>query len=172
MLPSIQDRKQPITGVIAPQEREAHIRTAWPSLAAWPAVATLGRKLIQSYVLAPVGWMLMLPFYFLKVLPIVGFRYTLTNRRVMIQTGWLRKIKQEMSLADIDDIRVVRDGNSLYFRSGTIELLSGGGVKMTLTGVKEPEVFHHAIRNACMAWVPDKAKQWVKFIPAKPPDGK
>jgi hypothetical protein len=128
----------------------------------------------QSYVLAPLGWFLMLPFYFMKVLPVVGKRYVLTNRRVMIQRGWYRTVapSEEVALADIDDVRLVRDSNSIFFNSGTLEIVSKGQVKLRLDGVKEPEVFRHAIRNACMAWVPEKAKEWIKWIPAKPPDGK
>ncbi len=166
-----QERKPPVTGVTPPQLREAMIRTAWPSLAAYPA-GTIGRKLIQSYVLAPLGWFLMLPFYFMKVLPGVGLRYVLTNRRVMIQRGWSRKVSGEIALADIDDIRLVNDSNSLFFNAGTIELVSKGAVKLKLNGVKEPEVFRHAVRNACLAWVPEKAKEWLKFVPAKAPDAK
>ena len=64
--------KQAITGLTAPATAESIIRVAWPSLAAYPAVATLGRKFILSWVLAPLGWGLMLPFYFRKVLPGLG----------------------------------------------------------------------------------------------------
>jgi hypothetical protein len=166
-----QERKPPCTGVTPPLIREAMIRTAWPSLAAYPA-GTIGRKLIQSYILAPLGWFLMLPFYFMKVLPGVGLRYVVTNRRVMIQRGWARSVSGEIALADIDDIRLVMDDNSLFFNAATMELVSKGTVKLKLDGVKEPEVFRHAIRNACLAWVPEKAKEWLKFIPAKVPDGK
>ncbi len=166
-----EERKPPVTGVTPPQIREAMIRTAWPSLAAYPA-GTIGRQLIQSYVLAPLGWFLMLPFYFMKVLPGVGLRYVVTNRRVMIQRGWARSVSGEIALADIDEVRLIMDDNSLFFNAATMELVSKGAVKLTLKGVKEPEVFRHAIRNACLAWVPEKAKEWLKFIPAKAPDAK
>jgi hypothetical protein len=166
-----EDRKPPVTGVTPPQIREAMIRTAWPSLAAYP-VGGLGRRLIQSYVLAPLGWFLMLPFYFMKVLPVKGMRYVLTNRRLMIQRGWSRRVEAEVPLAEIDDVRLVRDDNSFFFNSGTLEIIAKGQVRLTLPAVKEPEVFRHAIRNACMAWVPEKAKEWLKFIPAKSPDAK
>lgn len=173
MASTTEERRTPLTGVTPPQIAEAMVRTAWPSLAAYPA-GGLGRRLIQSYVLAPLGWLLMLPFYFMKILPGVGKRYVLTNRRVMIQRGWYLTVGagEEVALADIDEVRLVRDDNSLFFNSGTLEIVSKGQVKLTLDGVKEPEVFRHAIRNACMAWVPEKAKEWIKWIPAKAPDGK
>lgn len=167
-MPSMTDvRTQPVTGLTPPQVGEAWIRVAWPSVAAYPAVAALGRKLILSIFAAPLGWLVMAPFYFRKVLPFVATRYTLTNRRVMIQHGLMPAAVAEVPLADIEEVRVVTDDNSDFFRSATLELVSKGQVKLTLPGVREPEGFRQAILNACLAWVPDRAKQWMTFAPAK-----
>ena len=84
-------RKQAVTGLVPPQLDETTIRVVWPSVAATPAVAALGRWLMRSMVLAPFGWLLLAPFYFKKILPGLACRYTLTNRRLMIQKGWQRK---------------------------------------------------------------------------------
>jgi len=159
--------KQAITGVTAPQTGESIIRVAWPSLAAYPTIATLGRKLILSYVLAPLGWALMLPFYFRKVLPGLGTRYAVTNRRVMIQRGIRPAMSQEVLLAAIDEVRFIRDDNSDFFRAATLEIVSGGQVKLTMPGVPEAEAFRHAILNACMAFVPGAPKKWLSWQPAK-----
>src|SRR4051812_35133783 len=80
--------RYPVTGVVPPEAGEAIIRVTYPAITAYPAVASLGRVLILSYVGAPLGWAVMLPFYFLKVLPIAGKRYALTNRRIMVLKGW------------------------------------------------------------------------------------
>ena len=170
---SVTENRVPVTGVTPPALKEALIRVAWPSVAAIPPVASLGRILILSIALAPLGWFLMLPFYFRKILPFVGTRYSLTNRRLMIQRGLRAKTaSQEIALADIDDVVLHKDANSYFFRSGNLDIISKGQVRMKLAGVPEPEAFRHAILNACMAWVPDAAKKWVHFIPAKAPDGK
>jgi hypothetical protein len=166
--PTTERRTQPITGLTPPEIREALIRVAWPSVSAYPAVAALGRRLILTYLLAPAGWFLMLPFYFLKILPIIGVRYALTNKRVMIQRGWKRAVTSEIALRDIDEVRIDEQTRNHFFRSATIQLLHQGQVKVTLPAVKEPDVFYHAIRNACMAWVPEAAKKWLEFLPAKP----
>ncbi|MBY0527113.1 MAG: PH domain-containing protein [Gemmataceae bacterium] len=160
-------RKQAVTGLVPPQQGEALIRVAWPAVTAIPPVATLGRKLICSIILAPLGWGLMLPFYFKKILPFIATRYTLTNRRIMIQRGLKPKASAEVALTDIDEVRVIPDGNSEFFRASTVEVLSKGQVKLTLPGVPEPEAFKHAIVNACMAWVPGREKTWLTFVPAK-----
>lgn len=160
-------RKQVVVGVVPPQLGEALIREAFPSLAAFPAVATLGRLLILSIVGAPLGWGLMLPFYFLKVLPGLARRYQLTNRRLMACAGMRAVPKEEVPLADIDEVRVVTDANSKFFVAATLEIVSKGNVRMTLCGVPEAEAFRLAILNACKAWVPEKAKAQGVFIPSK-----
>src|SRR5262249_53828832 len=136
----------------------------WPSVAAHPAVAGLGRALTRTIALAPLAWLLMAPFYFLKVLPFLARRYTLTNRRLMVRRGLKGKPSQEVALADIDEVRLQTDSNSTFFRAGTLEVLSKGKVILTLPGVPEPDSFRHAIINAYKAWVPGKATG--PFVPA------
>jgi hypothetical protein len=157
--------EQVVTGVVPPQLGEALIREAFPSVAAMPAVATLGRTLICSIALAPLGWFLMLPFYFLKVLPGFSRRYTLTNRRVMLRRGIKPVPSEEVKLSEIDDVRVVKDANSKFFRAGTLEIVSGGKTVLTLPGVPEPDAFRIAILNACRAWAPGRIQP--VFVPAK-----
>src|ERR1700688_700472 len=101
-------RKQAITGVMPPSVGEAVIRETWPSLARSPGIAGLGRALTRTIVLAPLAWLLMAPFYFSKVLPVLGVRYTLTNRRLMICRGVMAKPSQQIALNEIDDIRIVK----------------------------------------------------------------
>ena len=52
-----------------------------------------GHRLTQTIFLAPVAWLVMSVAYFGKVLPFIGRRYSLTNRRVMSgapsHCGWV-----------------------------------------------------------------------------------
>ena len=158
-------RQQAVTGVIPPELAEARIREAWPSVARISVLASLGRALTGTIVLAPLAWLLMSGAYFSKLLPFLMTRYTLTNRRLMIRKGWGGKPTKEVALADIDEVRVVSDANSDFFRAGTLEIVSGGQVVLTLPGLPEPDAFRHAVINACTAWVPGKAKT-LPFIAA------
>jgi hypothetical protein len=124
-----------------------------------------------TYILAPLSWLLMAPFYFKKILPFLALRYTLTNRRLMIMRGLKPAPTQEIPLADIDEVRIVKDANTPFFGAANLEIVSNGKVALTLRGVPGPEAFKHAILNACMAWVPGKAARWLQFVPAKA-DGK
>src|SRR5688572_17189570 len=90
---------QAITGVVPPQVAEANIRTTWPAVTEVSSgLAALGAKLIKTRILAPLGWLLLAPLYFKKILPFVAKRYTVTNRRVMIQRGLKPKPSREVKL--------------------------------------------------------------------------
>src|SRR6267142_2425801 len=99
------DIRQPqaITGVTPPEFAEARIRETFPSVAR-SGVASLGKALTRSIILAPLAWLIMSGAYFGKLLPIFMTRYTLTNRRLMIRKGWKGIPKQEIALAQIDDV--------------------------------------------------------------------
>lgn len=142
-------RKQVVTGVIPPQTDEALIRELFPSVAASP-VAGLHR-------LGPFGWPILAIPYFAKVLPFLAKRYTLTNRRLMIRRGLRPKSVKEVLLAEIDDVRLKEGSYDRFYRAGTLEILSGGNVVLTLPAVPGPEAFRHAILSALKAWVPGKA---------------
>jgi hypothetical protein len=171
-MPAMADmRKQAVTGVIPPQLDEAVIREVWPSVTASPAAAGLARVLMSSRIGAPLGWLLLAPIYFKKMLALgpgmsgLAVRYTLTNRRLMIQHGLKPRPAREIALADIDEVRVRTDSNSEYYGAATLDIVSKDQVKLTLPGVKGPESFRHAIINAYKAWVPGKATG--AFVPAK-----
>jgi hypothetical protein len=159
-------RYQVVSGVLPPEMGEALIRQAFPSVAAIPAAATLGRQLMLSKVGAPLAWLMLAPLYFKKILPFLATRYRLTNRRVMICRGLKPQPVQEVRLADIDDVRVVHDANSAFYRAGNLEIVSGGRVALTLPGVPEADSFRIAILNACKAWVPGKKLPGFEFVPA------
>ena len=158
-------RLQAVTGVIAPETAEARIRETWPSVARAGGIASLGKALTRTIILAPLGWLIMSVAYFGKLLPIFMTRYTLTNRRLMIRKGWKGTPSHEIPLAQIDEVRMVTDANSDFFRAANLEIVSQGRVALTLAGVPDAESFRHAIVNACTAWVPGKAKD-LPFIAA------
>jgi Bacterial PH domain len=150
-------RQQAVTGLIPPEVDEAVIRTVWPTVAVFSAAASAGRVLTKTIVLAPLAWLLLAGPFFLRVLPFIARPYTLTNRRLMIQKGTRLFPKHEIPLADIDDVQLVEDSNSFFYRSANLEIISKGHVAMTLRAVPSAESFRQAILNACKAWVPGKA---------------
>lgn len=159
---------QPVTGLTPPQLAEARIREVWPSVAAVPALAGLGRLLTRTVVLAPLAWLLMSLYYFGKLMPLVMRRYTLTNRRLMIRKGWSGSVGAEVALKEIDEVRVVPgpdDANRRFFRAANLEILTGSNVALTLAGVPDPEAFREMILAARNAWVPERVHS-LPFISA------
>jgi hypothetical protein len=149
-------RKQAVAGLVPPEVAEALIREEWPSVAVFSGPASLGRILICSIALAPLGWMLLLPVYFLKILPFIAKRYTLTNRRLMIRRGLKPVPSHEVALCDIDEVRVRKDANSAFYRAGSLEIISKGRSVLTIPGVPEPDSFRLSILNSAKAWAPGK----------------
>jgi hypothetical protein len=145
-------RGQAVTGVVPPQLAEAMIREVWPAVTSVPAAAKLGEKLIRSIILAPLGWLLLSPIYFRKVLPLLACRYTVTNRRVMVRRGLKPKPTSEVALSEIDDVRIVPESVNAFYRTATLEIIDRGKMVLQLVAVPEPESFRRAILEARNAW--------------------
>jgi hypothetical protein len=164
-----QKPRQAVAGLMPPQLAEAMIREVWPSVHGISAgIAGLSAMFMRSIFLAPLGWMLNGLLFARKLAPFLCQRYTLTNRRLMVRRGWKPVPVQEIPLADIDDVRLIADTYDPFYRSGDLQVLSGGKEVLKLAGVPEPESFRQAIINAVRAWGgPDKLKG--PFIPASAP---
>lgn len=145
--------------------QETRIREVWPTVARAPAIAGLGKLLTKTIVLAPLGWLVMSIVYFGKVLPIIGIRYRLTDKRLTIARGWSAKASQAVALSDIDDVQLDPASVDYFFRSADLKIISGGNVAMTLSAVPDAEAFRHAILDARNAWAPGKVKT-LPFISA------
>lgn len=149
--------QQAITGLMPPQLGESPIREAWPTVLGINApLAALARTLLRTFLLAPLGIFLLAPLFLLKFSPFLCRRFTLTNRRIMVQRGWKPSPVQSVALADIEEVRLDPASIDPFFLSGTLEIISRGQVALRLDGVPEPEGFRHAIQNAVVAWVPGK----------------
>lgn len=153
--------RQAVAGLMPPQLGEALIRECWPSVIAYAhGLARLALTLMKTIILAPLGWLILGLLFGRKLSPFICRRYTLTNRRLMVQKGLRPKPdpKQQLLLADIDDVRIVPETVDGFYRAGDLEVISKGQPALRLRGVPEPDSFRHAILNAVRAWVPEKAK--------------
>lgn len=152
--------KQAVTGVVPPQLGEAVIRVAWPGVTGSPVpgLAILAKWLTRTIILAPIGWLLLLPLFVKKILPFLGKRYLLTNRRLMIVRFGSKTPYREVRLEDVDKdgVRFPLGSYDEFYRTGTLEIVQNGQVVMRLRGVPEPEGFRVAVINACKAWAPQK----------------
>jgi hypothetical protein len=126
------------------------------------AAAALASRLVRTVFLAPLGWLIQGPLFALKFGPFTAKRYTLTNRRLMVRHGLKALPKEQVALADIDDVALDASKVDSYYLSGDLEVISGGKVVLRLPAVPEPAGFRHAVLNAVKAWVPGKARgPWI-----------
>jgi hypothetical protein len=132
---------------------EKIIRETWPGVTDVPGVARLAKQLMRYIVLAPLAWILLAPCYFKKVSPYLAKRYTLTNRRLMIRRGLKPQSRQEVLLADIQDVQVQTNSFDDFYRTATLNMVSQGQVILSLPAVPEPETFRRSILNSRDAWV-------------------
>jgi uncharacterized membrane protein YdbT with pleckstrin-like domain len=172
-------RTQAVMGVIPPTVAEAKIAERWPTVAAFPFVskpacglqelaknillATFKLPVIAAAVLllvtfplalliALAAWLMLAPFFALKIAPVFMTRYLLTNRRLVIQRGWSRKPVQEVKLEEIEKVQVAAGTEQEFYTSADLEIISAGKPIMTLRGVDEFKQFQIQIENAYLAW--------------------
>ncbi len=153
---------QPIAGVAPPELREVASMTVWPSIAATRAGRRVGAlcalragwgpfTLGKLMALATIPVSLVL--YFWKVLPGSASRYRLTNRRVIVQKGFLPVDVASVGLDQFDDIRIEVLPGQEWLRSGDVLFLQNGQPLLRLAGVPRPEVFEQICRKAQTALV-------------------
>jgi hypothetical protein len=152
---------QAIAGVSPSQVKETPVMTVWPSIAAYG----LGRAMGQGFairwpdvyifrlgnLLALLSIPIALPLFFLRVLPGVGTRYLLTNRRIVVLRGLAGKEEKFVDLDRFDTIEIVvqpgqawYDAGDLVFKLGTIETFR-------LEGVSRPGAFRATCLKSQMA---------------------
>src|SRR4051794_38073349 len=125
--------RQAIAGVMPPSLGEARIREAFPGLLGVAAApAAIAKRLTQTYVLAPLAWLIQGPLFALKFAPMVCRRYTLTNKRLMIQKGWKPAPVQEVPLGEIEDVRIGPGGVDAFYLCGELEVVARGQVVLRL----------------------------------------
>ncbi len=144
---------------------ETRIREVYPTVARAPAIAAIGKLLNNTIILAPLGWLIMSLVYFGKVLPIVGVRYRLTDKRLTIVRGWKGFASHAIALADIDDVKLDPATIDQFFRSANLLIMSHGKLEMTLIAVPDAESFRHTSLDSRNAWAPGKVKS-LPFIAA------
>jgi hypothetical protein len=154
---------QPIAGVYPAELSEATIMTVWPSVAKY----SLGRALGSLYdirfpdiyflrlgnlfalLFVPVSLVL----FFLRILPGVGTRYRLTNRRIIVERGLQGVEEKFVDLDRFDTIEIdVRPGMAWY-DAGDLIFKNGNIETFRLEGVSRPAAFRSTCLKANMGYV-------------------
>lgn len=151
-----------IAGVAPPEEKEVTVMTVWPSIALYPS----GRWLGSMYAIELGVWPLTLGnlvalasiphallLYFWRVLPGVGTRYRLTNRRVIEERGVMHEPVKAIELDRFDSIEIEIAPGQAWYSAGNLIFKLGTAETFRLEGVSRPEAFRSQCMKSQMAYV-------------------
>ena len=156
--------KQAIAGVAPAESGEVAVMTIWPSIAVFSAGRFLGKLYSIRWpgvyifrlgnLLALLCAILPAPLlYFCRLLPRVGRRYTLTNRRVVIQTPITGVDLNSIDLDGFDSIEIEVLPGQAWFDAGDLSFRRGGSEVFRLAGVSWPEAFRQSCLKSHRAYV-------------------
>jgi hypothetical protein len=154
---------EPIAGVVPAEIKEATIMTVWPSVGMFALGRALGAAFAIRWpdvyifrlgnLLALLSIPVVLPLYFIKVLPFVGTRYTLTNRRIVVLRGIVGKEEKSVDLDRFDTIEIAVQPGQAWYHAGDLVFKQGNVETFRLAGVSRPEAFRHVCLKAHQAHV-------------------
>lgn len=155
--------KQPIAGVSPASVEEVNVMTVWPSVAMYPLGRFLGRLYEQRWpdvYIFRMGnlWALLtipiaLVLFAMRIMPTVGTRYALTNRRVIVERGLLGVEEKSIPLDRFDTVEVVVQSGQAWYDAGDLVFKRGETETFRLAGVSRPEAFRQVINKARMSHV-------------------
>ena len=155
--------KQAIPGVSPAESVEATAMTVWSSVAAFSSGRFLGRLFsvrwpnVYIFRLGNLIALLSIPYalllYFWRLMPGVGTRYTLTNRRVVVQPAVTAAEQSSIGLEDFDSIEVDVLPGQEWFAAGDLSFRNSGREVFRLAGVSRPEAFRQTCLKSRLAYV-------------------
>ena len=166
--------KQAIPGMSSSAASEVTAMIVWPSNAAHGIGRTLGQLYaieagvsfltvgnLIALLTSPIGILI----YISHVLPGVGTRYRLTNRRVIVERGLTGTPERSIELDRFDRIEVVVRPGQEWYAAGDLVFYLGDRESFRLKGVSRPEAFNAACIKAMMTYTGIKKVQERQAIP-------
>jgi len=150
--------KQAISGVSPPTGYESTVMSVWPSIGRTPFGQTLGRLygikagignvLTVGNLIALASIPQALALFFLSIAPWSCLRYRLTNRRVVVERGFIAKVEKEVSLENFDTIEVEVAPGQEWYPCANLVFSKGKIETFRIEGVPHHEGFRRACLNA------------------------
>lgn len=151
----------PIAGVAPSQLSESTVMTVWPSNAAYGIGRFLGMQYALRFpdiyifrignLIALLSIPIALAIYLYRIAPFVGKRYTVTNRRVIVQRGIQARNDRSVDLDRFDSVQVEVLPGQEWYHAGDLVFKLGNVETFRLEGVSRPESFRQVILKARMA---------------------
>ncbi|MBL9165916.1 MAG: hypothetical protein JNL18_24545 [Planctomycetaceae bacterium] len=148
--------QQAITGVSPTTGIETTIMTVFPSVGATGIGQFLGQLYRIRFGMPPVLTLgnlialasipLVLPLFFVKLLPWSATRYRLTNRRVVVERGLNPVAERWVDLDNFDAIDLITQPGQEWYPCGDLVFRKGATETLRLAGVAHAEPF----RRTCL----------------------
>ena len=75
--------------------------------------------------------------------------FVITNRRIIIKTGFIARNTFEMNLSKIESVNVDQSVMGRIFNFGSITIIGSGGTKETFHKISKPLKFRKAFQELC-----------------------
>jgi len=147
---------QAIAGVVPPEVRETTVMTIWPSVAMYPIGRALGSLFAIRWpdvyifrlgnLIALLSIPIALPLFFMRIAPVIGTRYRLTNRRIIVERGLSGVLDKAVDLDRFDAINIEVQPGQAWYDAGDLIFMLGKVETFRLEGVSRPAAF----RATCM----------------------
>jgi hypothetical protein len=155
--------KSAIAGLAPSELSEVTVMTVWPSNAAYALGRLHGRLYsirwpdIYIFRLGNLIALLSIPgaiaIYFLKVLPVIATRYTITNRRIIVARGLAAVPEKWVDLDRFDTVDIVVRPGQEWYDAGDLIFKLRGVETFRLDGVSRPEAFRASCIKSQMSFV-------------------
>ncbi len=154
--------KQAIAGVSPADQNETTVMTVWPSNAYYGIGRMLGGlySISAGFYVFRIGNLLALltapvaaVVFFLRLLPWIGIRYRVTNRRLIVERGWAAIEDKSLALDRFDDIDVEVAAGQEWYDAGNLIFREGKVERFRLEGVSRPKAFKQICMKSRNAFV-------------------
>lgn len=75
--------------------------------------------------------------------------FVVTNRRIIIKTGFIARSTLEMNLSKIESVNVDQSVSGRIFNFGSITIIGTGGTRETFRNISKPLNFRKAFQEMC-----------------------
>ncbi len=75
--------------------------------------------------------------------------FVITNRRIIIKTGFIARSTFEMNLSKIESVNVDQSVAGRIFNYGSITIIGTGGTRETFNNISKPLSFRKAFQELC-----------------------
>ena len=153
-----------ILGVAPVDEDETNVMSVFCSMSANALACLLGRVYQIAVPIGPFNITLgkaisvamipvALPLFLWNLAPFVCLRFTITNRRVVVQRGWTAQDERSVAFERFDSVEIEVFPGQDWYDAGDLVFKQGATETFRLQAVPYPDVFRSTIMKSRNSYV-------------------